>query len=1128
MKITKIITYTVLFLLFFTATYAQDLDYMQEISPDYVFALSIDGDYFVYGHAQDDINGQEWAGSATVYKKNAEGQWEELVKLIASDYAEHDYFGYSVAMYGDYIVVGAYNEDADSYSDAGSAYVFKKDANDVYTEIAKLTASDKASNDEFGYSIAIDGDYIVIGPKQGNKTYIYKNDGSDNFTETSIITGNDTQDNDYFGHAVAIDGNYVVVGADHYHSGSSSGCVYVFKNAGAGNFSQIAQLFPSEVANGNYFGCSVAIDGNYIVCGAKYEDIGGESSAGAAYVFKNNGSDNYTQVSKLHSDVYTYSEAFGQDVAIQGDTIVIATDENTYIFKNNGGDIYNKIYKLSELSDYVSINNNQLILYEFGSPNNIYYYYFDTPTLLTSPQDRTDLCVSPSNVPLSASGKDVKNYQWQVSTNGGSTFTDIANNATYFGATTKNLGITFTSSMNNYKYRCKLINPVGSVYSSAATVSFETEAPTFTSQNATLYLDANGNASLLASDVVTSASDNCGLADTILSQSSFDCSDIGSNTVTVTVSDVHNNTAQQNITVTVSDVMSPTISAMSDQTVSANNSCEASLPDYTGSVTASDNCTSSANLTITQNPSAGTTISGNTNNVIITVSDASGNDNTVNFNVSVEDNTNPVITPHNNVTVYTSGSCGVSLANYTSDVTATDNCTSSLTVTQSPVAGTTISGTQQVKLSTTDNAGNSVEITFDVTVVDNEAPTVTTQNATLYLDENGNATLLASDVIVSASDNCELQDTTISQTSFDCSNIGANTITVTISDTSSNDAQNSVTVTVTDTISPAVSTLSDQTISVDDNCEATLANYADSVTISDNCTSSANLTVTQTPVAGTTISGTTNAVSVTVADENGNSKTIHFNVSVEDNTAPVLSSHDDVTLSTTSNCEGTLGDYTSDITATDNCTSSLTVVQSPVAGTTVNGVQEVTLSVADDAGNTAEITFNAVVEDNENPVLTVQNISVTLDATGNASITPADVVTSATDNCVLSDTTLSQSTFTSSDLGTVDVTVTLFDAANNSISATSVVTVNAHTSISTVETDGISVYPNPSTGIFTVDLSNTNAESLQVIDVTGKVVLQQDVNSTATTVDLTGFANGIYTLKIQTTEGVEVMNIVKR
>jgi hypothetical protein len=181
--------------------------------------------------------------------------WNEIIKATASDRDVYDIFGYSVSISGDYAIVGAPNEDEDAsggntIKDAGSAYIFKNIAG-TWTEAQKIVASDRASYDIFGYSVSISEDYAIVGALDtdgeasgGNavegagSAYIFKNN-SGTWSEVQKIVASDRASYDDFGHSVSISGDYAIVGApdeDEDASGGNTvydaGSAYVFENSG--------------------------------------------------------------------------------------------------------------------------------------------------------------------------------------------------------------------------------------------------------------------------------------------------------------------------------------------------------------------------------------------------------------------------------------------------------------------------------------------------------------------------------------------------------------------------------------------------------------------------------------------------------------------------------------------------------------------------------------------------------------------------------------------------------------------------------------------------------------------------------------------------------------------------------
>ena len=174
------------------------------------------------------------SGSAYIFKRDPNTDtWSEQAKLFASDGTAGDVFGNSIFISGDYAIVGA-TQDDDNGTDSGSAYIFKRDETS-WTEQAKLTASDGAAHDYFGF-VSISGDYVVVGayqtyPKGGpGSAYIFKRSGT-SWTEQVKLTASDGAPGDLFGARVSISGDYVIVGAIYDDdNGTDSGSAYVFAN----------------------------------------------------------------------------------------------------------------------------------------------------------------------------------------------------------------------------------------------------------------------------------------------------------------------------------------------------------------------------------------------------------------------------------------------------------------------------------------------------------------------------------------------------------------------------------------------------------------------------------------------------------------------------------------------------------------------------------------------------------------------------------------------------------------------------------------------------------------------------------------------------------------------------------
>jgi len=183
-------------------------------SGDYFgFSVAASGNYIIIGAPQDDNIRGQGAGAAYIFHLN-DGIWSQMAKLTASDGAAYDTLGYSVSISGNYAIVGAYQDDDDGYK-SGSAYIFHYNGT-TWSESEKFTASNGAERDTFGWSVSISGLQAIVGAPgdsyQKNTAYIFSRTGS-SWTETAILTPDDVVSGDKFGDSVSIFGDYTIVGA---------------------------------------------------------------------------------------------------------------------------------------------------------------------------------------------------------------------------------------------------------------------------------------------------------------------------------------------------------------------------------------------------------------------------------------------------------------------------------------------------------------------------------------------------------------------------------------------------------------------------------------------------------------------------------------------------------------------------------------------------------------------------------------------------------------------------------------------------------------------------------------------------------------------------------------------------
>ena len=313
--------------------------------------VAIDGDTAVVGAYFYDTSGgvNSPKGAAYVFTRSG-STWTQRAMIQSNDIAVGDYFGITVAISGNTIIVGAQYEDGSSSSatNYGSVYVFTGSGSS-WTQQAKLVDPNPSTNDWFGsHSIAISGNTIVLGSILSDDTatnsgtaHIYTRSGS-TWTYKGQLESSDVAAYDRFGAGIAIDGDTVLIGAyGEGGSGTSRGAVYVFtSNNNWSSWSQQAKLTASDAQDNDYFGYGLDLDGDTAVIGAFGEDDTG-SNSGSAYVFTRSGT-TWSQQQKLTASDSAANFDIGLSVAIEGDKIALGSrgaDSDTgavYIFKLSG------------------------------------------------------------------------------------------------------------------------------------------------------------------------------------------------------------------------------------------------------------------------------------------------------------------------------------------------------------------------------------------------------------------------------------------------------------------------------------------------------------------------------------------------------------------------------------------------------------------------------------------------------------------------------------------------------------------------------------------------------------------------------------------------------------------------
>jgi len=346
-----------LLLLFINLTNAQGWGQTQKIVPDdresgdeFGWAVAMHGDYAVIT-AKDDDSPVQVGGSAYIFQNDGNGNWAQTQKLLAPNSQIFDRFGYSVAIDDQTIIVGARNHNfggpnstnTNELENSGAAYFFEKDGSGTWNFVYKAVAPIRATNDAFGESVAISGNYAVItAPTEDEdendqntiqltgSAYVFEKDINGSWGFVQKIVASDRALDDRLGQSgsVSIDGDTIVISAeaeDEDENGLNTlnyaGSVYVFERNGAGVWDQTQKIVPSNRAIADAFGSDVAISGNFMIVGAHFRDVG-NSDSGTACVFKKiNGV--WQELQQLLPSNSDSGYRFGRTVDIEGNRLVV-------------------------------------------------------------------------------------------------------------------------------------------------------------------------------------------------------------------------------------------------------------------------------------------------------------------------------------------------------------------------------------------------------------------------------------------------------------------------------------------------------------------------------------------------------------------------------------------------------------------------------------------------------------------------------------------------------------------------------------------------------------------------------------------------------------------------------------
>jgi len=634
-------------------------------------------------------------------------------------------------------------------------------------------------------------------------------------------------------------------------------------------------------------------------------------------------------------------------------------------------------------------------------------------------------------------------YQWQLQTNCSGGFSNIS------GATSASYNPP-GGLVNTTCYRRRVTDICGTTaFSNTVTVTVDNVPPSAVCQNTTIQLNASGSGSIVPADIDGGSTDNCGIASLAASQTSFNCSNVGNNTVTLTVTDTKGNTATCNATVTVQDVTNPVISC-SDVTVSATpGQCDASVTVPTP--TTSDACGINAlTNTLTGTSNASGTYPVGTTNGVWTVSDVNGNLANCSFVITVTDDEAPTVTCSTVPIVrpVDATNCGATITMTTPAFA--DNCPGA-TITNSFNNTSNASGLYPPSITplqwtVTDASGNTAGCLEFILVEDNVPPTSSCPADITQAPDPGGCEATISVPTPTFTDACGIVFTDNDfNGGLDASGsypLGTTTVVWTAVDANANFGSCSTDITVSGGgTGVAISCPNDITVGTSSGqCDALVTYIAPSTTCP-----GVSISLQSGPTSGSTFSLGTTTVTYQATDGLGGTSTCSFDVIVIDNEAPSISCPGNLFQGVDAgNCSAAVT-YTTPV-GTDNCPGATTALTAGLASGAAFpvGSTTVTYTSTDAAGNSSTCSFLVTVSDDETPTITCPTDITSGTDAGSCDAVITWTAPAGTDNCPSPTTIQSGGPASGSAfiVGTTTITYRVTDAAGNTQTCTFDVTVS--------------------------------------------------------------------------------------
>ena len=562
---------------------------------------------------------------------------------------------------------------------------------------------------------------------------------------------------------------------------------------------------------------------------------------------------------------------------------------------------------------------------------------------------------------------------------------------------------------------------------------FDPLPPTAICQDVTVQLDGSGNTTLSATQVDNGSTDNCGIASLVVSPNAFTCAEVGANAVTLTVTDVNGNSAPCNATVTVLDVEAP-IALCQDIAISLDGTGNATVDAVQIDAGSTDNC---AIQSISLSPNSFGCSDVGVNPVTLTVTDVGGNVSTCSANVTISEDSDPVAVCQD-ITVQLDATGNVSITGSQVGGGSTDNC-GVASVDVNPTDFTCLEvGTNSVSVTVVDGSGNSTNMFCYGYGRGQYCPSAACQDITVQLNQSGTFSISA-DVDAGSADNCSVSSVTVSPSTFDCNNLGTETVTLTVEDSFGNQSTcTAIDVTVLDTL-PPIAVCQDITVQLDGTGNATIVPSQIDNGSSDVCgIASIDLDVSSFDCSN----AGANTVVLTAVDNSGNTSRCSAMVTVEE-TVPPIAVCQNVTVYLDDLGSVSIVAQDVDGGSTDNC-GITSISASPTDFTCAQlGTETTTLTVEDGSGNSDNCTASITILDSISPVIIGCPTDIQVSPNSSTCASPVNwSEPTASDNCTVN-LTSDYPSGTTFPIGITTVTYTATDQSGNASSCSFTVEINA-------------------------------------------------------------------------------------